>query len=98
MEGVLVLESRQQPLEVFQQSYSRSMQSCVNRNAAFDERQRLTIQRFLNIGWRDVGRAIAKSLVIAGAAVMSFVGVQDDDLTGIRRSSGATISETLNAA
>jgi hypothetical protein len=33
-----------------------------------------------------------------GATVVFFVGVQDDDLTGIRRPSDATIREALNAA
>ena len=98
VERVLVLKLRQRPPVVSQQSCGRAVQAGVNRNAAFNEWQRHSVQRFLNIGWRYVGRAIAKGLFIAGAAIMLFVGVQDDDLTGIRSSFRATICEALNAA
>ncbi len=98
VERVLVLKSRQRPLVVTQQSCGRTVQACIDRNAAFNERQRLTVQRFLNIGWRNVSRAIAKRLIVASAAVMLFVGMQDDNLTGMRSSFSATIREALNAA
>jgi len=98
VERVLLLKSRQRPLVVSQKGCDSSMQTRVNRNAAFNERQRLAVQYFLNISWGDVGRAIAKDLIVAGTAIMSFVGVQDYDLAGKRGSFSAAISEALNAA
>ena len=49
---------------------------------------RLLLSRYYKVKIRDV----------AGTAIMLFVGVQDDDLTGIGSSFSAAIREALNAA
>ena len=74
------------------------METRINRDATFHERQRAALQDILDLGWGNVDGAILEGAVVARAAVMLLIGMKDHHLAGTRMTRRAAISEALNAA